>query len=37
MTLDPHFKAMLDAQAAAAAAATPPLNAIPPDMARSLF
>jgi acetyl esterase len=35
MTLDPHFKAMLDAQAAAAAAATPPLGAIPPDMVRA--
>jgi len=37
MTLDPHFKAMLDAQAAAAAAAaaTPPLTQIPPDMVRA--
>ncbi len=35
MTLDPHFKAMLDAQAAAAPAATPPLTAIPPDMVRA--
>ena len=35
MTLDPHFKAMLDAQAAAAAAATPPLSAVPPDMVRA--
>jgi acetyl esterase len=35
MTLDPHFKAMLDAEAAAAAAATPPLGAIPPDMVRA--
>jgi acetyl esterase len=34
MTLDPHFKAMLDAQAAAAPAATP-LTAIPPDMVRA--
>jgi len=33
MTLDPHFKAMLDA--AAAAAATPPLGAIPPEMVRA--
>lgn len=35
MTLDPHFKAMLDAQAAAAAAATPPLAQVPPDMVRA--
>ncbi len=35
MTLDPHFKAMFDAQAAAAAAATPPLTQIPPDMVRA--
>ena len=37
MTLDPHFKAMLDAQTAAAAAAapTPPLTQIPPDMVRA--
>jgi len=35
MTLDPHFKAMLDAQAAAAAGATPPLGAIPPEMVRA--
>jgi len=35
MTLDPHFKAMLDAQAAAAAATPPPLTQIPPDMVRA--
>ena len=35
MTLDPHFKAMLDAQAAAAAAATPPLSQVPPEMVRA--
>ncbi|HVM99540.1 MAG TPA: alpha/beta hydrolase [Caulobacteraceae bacterium] len=35
MTLDPHFKAMLDAQAANAAAATPPLSQIPPEMVRA--
>ncbi len=35
MTLDPHFKAMLDAQAAAAAEAPPPLTQIPPDMVRA--
>jgi acetyl esterase len=35
MTLDPHFKAMLDAQAAAAAAAPPPLSQIPPAMVRA--
>ncbi|HEY1750957.1 MAG TPA: alpha/beta hydrolase [Caulobacteraceae bacterium] len=35
MTLDPHFKAMLDAQAAAAAQATPPLAQIPPEMVRA--
>ena len=36
MTLDPHFKAMLDEQAAAAAGqAAPPLSAIPPTMVRA--
>jgi acetyl esterase len=35
MTLDPHFKAMFDAQAAAAAAAAPPLGQIPPEMVRA--
>jgi acetyl esterase len=35
MPLDPHFKAMLDAQAAAAPAETPPLEAIPPAMIRA--
>ena len=35
MALDPNFKAMLDAQAAAAPAATPPLTAIPPEMVRA--
>jgi acetyl esterase len=35
-TLDPHFKAMLEAEAAAAAAAqAPPLEAIPVDMIRA--
>jgi acetyl esterase/lipase len=33
--LDPHFKAMLDAQAAAAPQAGPPLTAIPPEMVRA--
>ena len=35
MTLDPHFKAMLDAQAAAAAAATPPISQVPPELIRA--
>lgn len=35
MTMDPHFKAMLDAQAAAAPAQSPPLAAIPPAMIRA--
>ena len=35
MGLDPHFKAMLDAQAAAALQAGPPLTAIPPEMVRA--
>jgi acetyl esterase len=35
MTLDPHFKAMLDAQAANAPAATPPLSQIPPALVRA--
>jgi acetyl esterase len=34
MTLDPHFKAMLEAQAANAPAAAPPLTQIPPAMVR---
>ncbi len=33
--LDPHFKAMLEAQAAAAPADMPPLHAIPPDIIRA--
>ena len=33
--MDPHLKAMLDAQAAAAPAASPPLDAIPPAMIRA--
>jgi len=35
MMLDPHFKAHLDAQAAAAPAATPPLDQIPPALVRA--
>ena len=35
MTLDPHFKAMLDEQAAAAPADAPPLSVIPPAMVRA--
>jgi acetyl esterase len=35
MTLDPHFKAMLDAQAAAAPQNMPPLEQLPPDMVRA--
>jgi len=36
MTLDPHFKAMFDAQAAAAAGTTPPsVGSIPPAMVRA--
>ena len=34
-TLDPHFKAMLDEQAAAAPADAPPLTALPPEMIRA--
>jgi acetyl esterase len=33
--LDPHFKAMLEAEAAAAPADMPPLTAIPPEMLRA--
>ena len=33
--MDPHFKAMLDEQAAAAPAEAPPLDAIPPAMVRA--
>ncbi len=33
--LDPHFKAMLEAEAAAAPAEMPPLAAIPPEMLRA--
>ncbi|MES2898035.1 MAG: hypothetical protein V4759_18565 [Pseudomonadota bacterium] len=34
--MDPHFKAMLDAQAKAAEGqAAPPLDALPPDMVRA--
>lgn len=33
--LDPHFKAMLEAEAAAAPAEMPPLTAIPPEMLRA--
>jgi acetyl esterase len=35
MTLDPHFKAMFDAQTAAAAAATPPVSQLPPALVRA--
>jgi acetyl esterase len=35
MTLDPHFKAMLDAQATNAPAAAPPLNQVPPALVRA--
>ena len=35
MTMDPHFKAMLDEQAAAAPADAPPLSVIPPAMVRA--
>jgi acetyl esterase len=35
MTLDPHFKAMLDAQAQAAPGPTPPMSQIPPEMIRA--
>jgi len=34
MSMDPHIKAMLDEQAAAAPAESPPLSAIPPEMVR---
>ena len=33
--MDPHFKAMIDAQAAAAPAEAPPIEAIPPAMVRA--
>jgi acetyl esterase len=33
--LDPHFKAMLEAEAAAASADMPPLTAIPPELLRA--
>ena len=35
MSMDPHIKAMLDAQEAAAPAESPPLSAIPPAMVRA--
>ena len=35
--LDPHFKAMLEAEAAAAPADAPPLEAIPPALLRAMY
>ena len=35
MSMDPNFKAMLDAQAAAAPAQSPPIDALPPAMLRA--
>ncbi len=35
--LDPHFKAMLEAEAAAAPADAPPLEAVPLDMLRGMY